>query len=343
MGSGQAITRRQIVKTGGAALLAGMAAPFAPALAAESGALTPVEVVNTSGNIGLILTQMLKQLDYLGQFGIAPSYTNVSDGTKVIGALLSGSADVCAGSGFSGVFPAVERGGTLKLIAGASLLTDQAVFSAKPDVKSVKDLIGRTVATGAPGALVHQLMVALLHKKGIDPKLVTFVNVGSNVDVFKAVTTGTVDAGPSAVDVYYEQEKYGVHSLTDGDLWSELPEFTNQAAYTSDQAIKNKRDVLVRVLAANIKLFRFLQSPESKEAFIKARLIATGKDEPQEAIAQWSFFQKYKPYALDPVLSEERVRYMQALNVELGVQKTILPYEQVADMSIARDALKLAG
>src|SRR5262249_8705135 len=152
-------------------------------------------------------------------------------GSKVIGALLSGSGDVCAGSGFASVFPAIEKGGKLKILAGASLLTDQAVFSAKPDIKSVKDLKGRTIGTGAPGALVHQMMVALLHKKGIKVSDVTFVNVGSNVDVFRAVVAGTVDAGPSAVDVYHEQAKYGVHSLTDGDLWAELPEYTNQAAY----------------------------------------------------------------------------------------------------------------
>jgi hypothetical protein len=40
-------------------------------------------------------------------------------------------------------------------------------------------------------------------------------------------------------------------------------------------------------------------------------------------------------------LSEERVRYMQDLNISLGVQKGLLPYGQVTDMSLARDALKL--
>jgi len=34
------------------------------------------------------------------------------------------------------------------------------------------------------------------------------------------------------------------------------------------------------------------------------------------------------------------LRYMQALNLEAGVQKTILPYAQVADMSLAQEAVK---
>ena len=41
------------------------------------------------------------------------------------------------------------------------------------------------------------------------------------------------------------------------------------------------------------------------------------------------------------MLSEERVRYMQVMNLELGLRKKTMPYEQVADMSMAQDALKL--
>jgi hypothetical protein len=32
---------------------------------------------------------------------------------------------------------------------------------------------------------------------------------------------------------------------------------------------------------------------------------------------------------------------MQELNISLGVQKTLIPHERIADMSLARDALKL--
>ena len=48
-------------------------------------------------------------------------------------------------------------------------------------------------------------------------------------------------------------------------------------------------------------------------------------------------------FAVDITLSEERVRYMQELNLSLGTQKKMLPYEQVVDASLAGDALKLLG
>jgi hypothetical protein len=46
---------------------------------------------------------------------------------------------------------------------------------------------------------------------------------------------------------------------------------------------------------------------------------------------------------VDLTLSPERLRYMQELNIRFKVQKQTLPFERVADMSVAADALKLLG
>jgi hypothetical protein len=37
------------------------------------------------------------------------------------------------------------------------------------------------------------------------------------------------------------------------------------------------------------------------------------------------------------------VDYMQRLNVDVGAQRKILPYEQVTDMSLAADAVHMIG
>ncbi|HEY2330438.1 MAG TPA: PhnD/SsuA/transferrin family substrate-binding protein, partial [Acidimicrobiales bacterium] len=65
-------------------------------------------------------------------------------------------------------------------------LTSVVVVRADSPVQSVTDLAGRTVGTGSIGALLHQLMVALLAKKGVDITSVRFVNIGSSADVFRA-------------------------------------------------------------------------------------------------------------------------------------------------------------
>jgi hypothetical protein len=43
------------------------------------------------------------------------------------------------------------------------------------------------------------------------------------------------------------------------------------------------------------------------------------------------------------VLGPERLRYIQELNVSFKEQKSVLPFERVADMSLAAEAVKLLG
>ena len=152
--------------------------------------------------------------------------------------------------------------------------------------------------------------------------------------------SGTVDAGSSEV---WQIGKNGVHAVENGRFWIDLPEYTYQGAFAADAAIAAKREGIVRALAGYAKLYRFVQNGDSKEAFIKAYETGMGKPDRDAATEQWAFYQQYKPFAEGLVLAPERLAYMQDLNVSMKVQSRSLPFEQVADMSLARDALKLAA
>jgi NitT/TauT family transport system substrate-binding protein len=336
MSSTRPYARRDALRIG----LGGLALAARPA-AAQS-ALKPVNIVNTASNTTFALQELLKQQGYLREFGLEATTLNVGDGVKLLSALLSGASDICLLSGFGQIFPAIDKGGRFKLIAGGGILPAHAVYSRNDAVKTLKDLEGKYVGCGAPGALLHQFMVAALRKHDVDLKKVQFVNIGSSADVFRAIAAGKVDAGPSMIDASAEMHKYNVHIVA--ELWKEIPEFSWQGSYTTDAAIDKKRDELVRTLAAYAKLYRFISGPDSREPFIRAYMTAIKQADPAQAEIQWRFAQDNKgAYSVDLVMSEERIRYMQQLNVDTGVQKTILPFDKVADMSLARDALKLLG
>ena len=338
----KAFTRRDVLKLGGTAALA--SAGVTTMSFSVQGASAPINVVTSNSTLTNTLFNILADQKYLEKFGVAIETLNVSDGSKTVPALLNGGSDLCVINGLGLAIASIAKGATMKIVGSNCLSPQSAVYSAKSEIKSIKDLEGKVVGTNALGALPHQLMVTIMQKKGVDINKVTFRNVGgSNTDILRAVIAGTVDAGPSGIDVFDDQEKYGVHSLSDGALWTELPEFTYQGAYASNDAIANKRDGLVRVLASFVSLFRFIQAPDSKAAFAKARERAAGKDEPKAAADTWNFFQKYKPYAEDLAFSEERVNYLQKLNMQFAAQDAIVPYAKLTDMSLAADAVKLVG
>ena len=301
-------------------------------------ALRPVNLVSTAGTTNVVIAALISEMGYFKALGIAPNYITVGDGSKVVAALISGAADICPTSGFTQVLAAIEKGAPMKLLGGGALKNFNTLFSANPDVRTLKDLEGRSVGIGALGSQLHQIMIALFRKYGVDSSKVTFANVGASVDVFKAVMARVVDAGCSE---YWLQRNSGLHIVEHGKTFESLPDFVNQAAFTSVRAIQQKRDLLVRTLAAYAKVYRFIMTGDSEAAFLAASAKALGKNDPAGARAQWQFYRDIQPFAADLQLAEDRVRYMQELNITTGAQKKLLQYSLATDMSLASDALKL--
>lgn len=336
------LTRRSWLAASAAAggvLLSGGLKGGSPAQAAD--APLDVTIANNDGSGTRILTELMKSQHYFEDFNLRPKFNFILGAQQLIDTLTTGESDICMGSGVSAVLAAIAKGAPLRLTSGANTRVVQAIFSAKPEIKTLKDLEGKRVGSGPKGALVHQIIFAAMQKEGADPSKVEFVNLGNSGTIFKAVAKGEVDAGTGEADVYENQAKYGVHVVEKGVLWEELPDYTNQGSYASVDAIKNKREKLVRTLAAHAKAYRFLHTPQSHDAYAAARASAMGHADPAETETQWGFYQRLKPFAVDLVLSEERVRYIQQLNVAMGLQKEVLPFSAVVDNSLAEAALPL--
>jgi ABC-type nitrate/sulfonate/bicarbonate transport system substrate-binding protein len=332
-------SRRELLfGVSGAALLGAVSAP---AIAATRP--VRIKIANAGGSLNLTMGEIMRQQRFLESFDLEPELLTVADGTRILGGVVSGSVDVSMASGFGQVFPAIERGAALKILAGGSLLPALALFSAKPGIRTLQDLQGKVIGTGSIGALVHQLTATLLQKYKVDVSGIRFVNIGSSSDIYRAVAAGTVDGGAVDVALIENAAEHRMHLLEHGNLSIELKEYTYQGAWTSDRQIASNRDALVRTLAAHAKLYRFVQSPQAQDAFMRARKAVFPTATPGDNVALWNYIQSYKPFAVDLALSPERLRYMQSLNVSFKVQKTVLPFERVADMSLAADALKLLG
>lgn len=311
---------------------------------AQSGFSGHVNIATASSNLATTMQTLLQQGDFLKRFGLTADLTFVQDGNKLMGSVLAGDIDLCPLSGFSQLFPAVSKGAAVKLVNGSVRYGQQAIFSKNPAVKSITDLRGKSIGIGAIGAQLHQVTLALLLKNGVDPDGVTFANVGSSADVFRAIVAGVVDAGSSQIDNIPIAEEKGVHIVEGGRMWIDLKEFPFQGGYASDDAITSKRELLVHTLAAYAALFRHVSSPDSLEAFKEARrtaLSGTGADFDAASEFQWKFMQENQPFANDLEITPEGVDYVQDLNIRVKVQQEKLPFDKTVDMSLAAEAIKL--
>ena len=159
--------------------------------------------------IAFLPLRVAETLGYYQAEGLAVDMAEVAGGAKAIEALLGGSVDVAAGS----MSDAVQLAAEGREIRGFLVLYDRpslalAVGSAGGDVRTIRDLRGRTVGVSAPGSASHQFLNFLLVSNGLTPDDVSTVSVGMSASSLAALDHGKVDAAvliASAITQYEDR------------------------------------------------------------------------------------------------------------------------------------------
>lgn len=319
--------------------LLGMAAVGAVTAPEAWAAPVSIRIVADKGVENHTMIGLMNSQGYLAACGVRQNLVMVDKPAATLHALLDDQADLCVTSAFNGLLPAIAKGAPVKIVGAAMQKLALAVYSGRLNITSVADLAGCTLGIGPEFGLLHVAALALMRAKGIDPAKVQFVNLDSNLDVYRHVKAGTLDAGISDVADMAGTKSSGPHILSDGRLWQTLPDYPYQLAYVSARAISDNRDGIVRALAAYGRLFRFVSSPGSGSAYAAARAAVGGNR--QSAAAMWHFIQTTQPYTGSPGIPTKRIFYLQGLDVSVGLQPAVLPLDAVADLSLAHDAMAM--
>src|SRR4051812_33228193 len=112
---------RRNAMLGGCAFMLAHGLISAPAWSQAKKILRPVRIASAQGNLIFTMQELVRAQGYLDEFGIDPEILTVSDGSKLIGALTSGSSDISVLAGFSQTLTAIEKGARMKIIACASV------------------------------------------------------------------------------------------------------------------------------------------------------------------------------------------------------------------------------
>jgi NitT/TauT family transport system substrate-binding protein len=181
-----------------------------------------VRIVIHRDPIAFLPIRVAQTLGYYEAEGITIDVSEVAGGAKAIEALLGGSVDVAAAS-LSDVMPLAADGrdvrGFLLLYTrpSAALAVAPAM---KDNIRTVRDLKGRTVGVSAPGSWTHQFLNYLLITNGIAPEEVSAVSVGMSASSVAALEHGTVDAAvllAGAVSAFEDRHTNGCFIV---DAWT---------------------------------------------------------------------------------------------------------------------------
>ena len=309
-------TRRNFLKTAAAGVAA---AATARTTAAGAQPLTPVKIgAVVLGDFGVVTPTLVGiEKGYFKQNGLDAELIPFKGGPDLLKGVLSGSADI----GITGATdPLVfrERGTPIRALATV-VEKNHFTLTVVPKVKRLEDLKGGTIGCTVVGSTTWVFARMLAKKMNWDPeKDVRIIGVGGLDAQMAALKRGEIqgsifgDAG-----VVLEAEGAG-HILMRLDELT--PKWISLIAYSTDDIIKAKRDVVSRALKSIFQGARFCRDNASESIKIASKAIGWPEAPTKRA------YELIRPLlSTDGRMDLDAMKFMQDTLLDLGVLKTRLP------------------
>jgi ABC-type nitrate/sulfonate/bicarbonate transport system substrate-binding protein len=245
--------------------------------------------------------------------------------------LLSGDAQYVVSTGTGVVSSYAVGTKDLVIIASFVNATGSSIFS-KPQIKTAKELRGKTVASGRPGAVSDILLHYILKRKiGLEPgRDVKIVNVGDTPAILPALEKGVVDGAMLTTPSRLVAKRAGFRELVDfDDLGVQYPYV---GISTLKVNVKKSPDVtlrLVRALTDSVQIFK--TNRERSMTVMKKYLRGASDEMLDETYSYFSVRMARFPYP-----SVEAIKTALEMMVDQFPQAASVDPHEVIDLSFVK-------
>ncbi len=262
--------------------LAGMA--VAPARAADT--VTVGTVGSASANLWPVLIGLDK--GFFAEQGVKVDLVYVQSSAQMIQQLTSGSLDVTMSTGLVDPIRAIQKGAAIAIVRFESQAPPYALV-AKPEIKSFKDLKGKTISLGGPKDITRIYVERMLAPSGVKPGEFDMVYAGATSARAQALLAGAVDAAILLPPFNFQAIAKGYNELgLTVDFTPELP-FSGTVANLA--WAKAHDGVLARVLAAHAKAIAWFEDDRNRAEAVRMMVKMSGL-QADEVEKSYDFFRK---------------------------------------------------
>jgi NitT/TauT family transport system substrate-binding protein len=200
-----------------------------------------------------------KELGIFEKHGLDVTLNQINSSSQAVAALRSSSVDVAAGPG-GVIFDAIAKGVTDFTIFGECMPYTVLEVWVQPNIKSVKDLVGKTISSTNPNSLGDLMIGVWLAKNGIKKSEVNVVYLGGLGNLISAMKANKTEATLILPPLGEQLLPSGQKRLADlRDIT-----YSNQAwAATKSFAAKNG-DALQRYVMAATEAIAFVKRNKQK-------------------------------------------------------------------------------
>ena len=269
---------------------------------------------------------------FLKEEGIEAEIIRIS-GTVAVAALVSGEADYFTATTFS--VRAAIQGLPLKVVA-SYIQGGAQTLVARADLKSVRELKGKTVTIGTPGGGPDRAARLMVKHFGLEPeKDVKFAPGGLPEGRLARLQQGLIDATVVPVPLDLHARKLGLNVLARA---YEIFTYPESGLITTTKKIKEKPDEIKRVIRAGIKASRYIRA--NRDGTIQY-LMEWQKIDREIATATYEYLSK--AINVDGSLPDKAFRLLIEEVKEQAKVSREVSFNEVADLSILREAQRELG
>jgi NitT/TauT family transport system substrate-binding protein len=250
--------------------------------------------------------------------------------TIQVTALTTGDIDFSGAQ--SQVMAGAARGLPVKVV-GFLTIKPSFWLMAKPDIKSIADLKGKIIGITAIGSSTDTLARFLVTKNGLTPdREVAFIGTGTTANILTAMKAGTVDAGVLSPPFNAMATQMGYRTLA---YFGDYVEQSLSGLGTSDKMIRERPELVKRMLTATIKSLRFIQQrPADSIQFI-------GKEWSVDSVAATELYKSMLPaFSKDGGMDQKGIRDALKRETERMALKEETPLSKVMDLRLLREVQK---
>jgi ABC-type nitrate/sulfonate/bicarbonate transport system substrate-binding protein len=230
---------------------------------------------------------------------------------------------------------AAIRGVPVKLVAAYVPVAPTALI-ARPEIKSVPELKGKTIGVNAYGGALEAMARLIFKHFGLDPdKEVKFLATGPIDSRFGAMTQGLTVATLGSPPIDFLGKKLGFVVLARAH---ELFSFPVSGLIASARKIKERPDEIRRVIKAGIKANRYIRENRDGTLPVMMEWLKIDKE-----MATATYDSSLKSFSDDLGLPEDGLRILISEAQRTAKVDREIPLSEVADLSILREVQKELG
>jgi NitT/TauT family transport system substrate-binding protein len=244
------------------------------------------------------------------------------------------NGDIDYYTGFGSAVRAMVQGSLPSRIVACFRPSPHFVLVGRPELKTVKDLKGKSIGA-VPGGAPDLVARLIIKHYGLDPdRDVKFIRSTSD-GVFIRLNQGLIDAQSLPVPGDYRGKKLGFTVLARAE---ELFTYPISGLIVHVRKIKDRPDEIKRIIRAGIKANRYIR--DNRDGTIPV-LAATYKLDNDTAAALYDSFAK--GFNLDGSLPEDGLRRLIEDTRSITKVDREVAFTEVADLSVLREAQRELG